>query len=63
MTVTPATNLSVVTEIEAKDAADGNAISGNFAKFTPATAGTYVFEFTNDDSNTTKYYKVIKVVE
>lgn len=63
LTVTPATNLSVVTEIEAKDAVDGNAISGNFAKFTPTTAGTYVFEFTNDDPNTTKYYKVIKVVE
>ena len=63
LTVTPATNLSVVTEIEAKDAVDGNAINGNFAKFTPTTAGTYVFEFTNDDPNTTKYYKVIKVVE
>ena len=63
LTVTPATDLSVVTEIEAKDAVDGNAINGNFAKFTPTTAGTYVFEFTNDDPNTTKYYKVIKVVE
>lgn len=63
LTVTPATNLSVVTEIEAKDAVDGNAISGNFAKFTPTTAGTYVFEFTNDDAKTTKYYKVIKVIE
>ena len=61
LTVTPTTanDLSVVSEIAAKDAADGNAISGNFAKFTPAKAGTYVFEFTDDDA--TKYYKVIIV--
>ena len=61
LTVTPttATDLSVVSEIAADDAADGNAISGNFAKFTPANAGTYVFEFTDDDA--TKYYKVIIV--
>lgn len=58
LTVTPAAGLSIVKEIEAKDAVDGNAISGNFAKFTPKAKGTYVFEFT--DGNT-KYYKVIKV--
>lgn len=63
LTVTPASGLTIATEIAAKDAADGNAISGNFAKFTPATAGTYVFEFTDNDANATKYYKVIKVVE
>ena len=63
LTVTPASGLTIATEIEAKDAVDGNAISGNFAKFTPATAGTYVFEFTDNDTNATKYYKVIKVVE
>lgn len=59
LTVTPATGLSIVSEIAADDAVDGNAISGNFAKFTPDTAGTYVFEFT--DTNNTKYYKVIIV--
>lgn len=61
LTVTPttATDLSVVSEIAADDAVDGNAISGNFAKFTPTTAGTYVFEFTDNDA--TKYYKVIIV--
>lgn len=63
LTVTPttATDLSVVSEIAAEDAADGNAISGNFAKFNPTTAGTYVFEFTDNDANATKYYKVIIV--
>lgn len=63
LTVTPttATDLSVVSEIAAADAADGNAISGNFAKFNPTTAGTYVFEFTDNDANATKYYKVIIV--
>lgn len=60
LTVTPATGLSIVPEIAAGDAVDGNAITGNFAKFTPNAAGTYVFEFT--DTNNTKYYKVIKVV-
>lgn len=59
LTVTPATGLSIVDKIEAKDAVDGNAISGNFAKFTPKAEGTYVFEFTDGK---TKYYKVIKVV-
>ena len=59
LTVTPAKGLSIVAEIEAKDAVDGNAIKGNFAKFTPKEEGTYVFEFT--DSNKAKYYKVIKV--
>ena len=61
LTVTPATGLSIVSEIAADDAVDGNAISGNFAKFTPDTAGTYVFEFTDTDGN--KYYKVIIVKE
>lgn len=61
LTVTPADGLSIVDKIEAKDAVDGNAISGNFAKFTPNAAGTYVFEFT--DTNNTKYYKVIVVAK
>ena len=60
LTVTPTTDLlSIVSEIAADDAVDGNAISGNFAKFTPSTPGTYVFEFT--DTDTKKYYKVIIV--
>lgn len=60
LTVTPATTtLSIVDKIEAKDAVDGNEISGNFARFTPENAGTYVFEFTDNDNN--KYYKVIIV--
>lgn len=60
LTVTPATDLlTIVSEIAADDAVDGNAIKGNFAKFTPSTPGTYVFEFTDTDSK--KYYKVIIV--
>ena len=59
LTVTPATGLTIVSEIAADDAVDGNAIKGNFAKFTPSTPGTYVFEFTDADSK--KYYKVIIV--
>ena len=61
LTVTPTTGLSIVGKIEAGDAVDGNEITGNFAKFTPTTAGTYVFEFTDNDTNKTKYYKVIIV--
>lgn len=59
LTVTPANVLTIATQIEAADAVDGNAITGNFAKFTPTTSGTYVFEFTDTDRN--KYYKVIIV--
>lgn len=61
LTVTPATGLTIVTQIEAADAVDGNAISGNFAKFKPTNAGTYVFEFTDTKNKNTKYYKVIIV--
>lgn len=61
ITVTAASGLSIVNEIAASDAVDGNAINGNFAKFTASdNATTYVFEYTKDSSN--KYYKVIKVV-
>lgn len=63
LTVTPATGLTIATQIEAADAVDGNAISGNFAKFTPSTPGTYVFEFTDTKNKNTKYYKVIIVKE
>ena len=58
MTVTDAAGLSIVTEIAAADAPDGNAITVNAAKFTGA-AGTYAFEYTD---GTSKYYKIIKVV-
>lgn len=58
LTVTDASGLSIVTEIAATDAPDGNAITINAAKFTGA-AGTYAFEY-ND--GTDKHYKIIKVV-
>jgi hypothetical protein len=45
MVVTTAAGLSIVTEIAAADAPDGNAITINAAKFTPSAAGTYVFEY------------------
>lgn len=68
LTVTSATGLSIETEIAGADVADGNKITGNFAKFTPNAAGTYVFEYTTtvtEDgiAKTVKYYKVIKVTE
>ena len=68
LTVTSATGLSIETEIAGVDVADGNKITGNFAKFTPNAAGTYVFEYTttvteNGTAKTVKYYKVIKVTE
>ena len=60
--VTAATGLlSIANEIEATDTPDGKKITGNFAKFTPATATSYVFEFIAADGK--KYYKVIKVAE
>lgn len=68
LTVTSATGLSIETEIAGADVADGNKITGNFAKFTPNAAGTYVFEYTttvteDGTAKTVKYYKVIKVTE
>lgn len=45
--------------IDADDAPDGNPISGNFFRFKPTTAGTYVFEY--KESDTKKYYKIIIV--
>ena len=68
LTVTSATGLSIETEIAGADVADGNKITGNFAKFTPNAAGTYVFEYTTtvtEDgiAKTVKYYKVIKVTK
>ena len=61
LVVTKATGLSIVDKIVATDTPDGKEITGNFAKFTPATATSYVFEFIATDGK--KYYKVIKVVE
>lgn len=71
LTITKATGLSFVDEIAAADVADGNAIKGNFAKFTPTAAGTYVFEFTKTipaaeeggTATTAKFYKVIVVTD
>ena len=60
MTVTAASGLAAVTEIAADDATDGNATPMVGAMFTPAAAGTYVFEYIN---GTGKYYKIIKVVD
>lgn len=55
LTVTSAASvaLSFPTEIAAADAPDGNAVAGNFAKFTPSAAGIYVFEYS---SATPEYY-------
>ena len=50
MTVTAAAGLTAVTEIAAADAPDGNAITVNGAKFTPTTAGIYVFEYIEADA-------------
>ena len=61
LVVTAATGLSIVDKIVATDTPDGKEITGNFAKFTPATPTSYVFEFIA--TNGKKYYKVIKVVE
>ncbi len=60
LVVTKADALTATTTIDDTDAPDGNAISGNFAKFKPTKAGYYVFQYWN---STGKYYKVIKVVD
>lgn len=62
LVVKDAAGLSAITEIAAADAPDGKAITVNGAKFTPAAAGTYVFEFTDTSDGNKKYYKVIKVI-
>lgn len=59
LVVKAATGLSIVGKIDATDTPDGKEITGNFAKFTPATATSYVFEFIA--TNGKKYYKVIVV--
>lgn len=60
LVVKAAAGLSAITEIAAGDAPDGKAITVAGAKFTPATASTYVFEYTDGESK--KHYKVIKVI-
>lgn len=45
MTVTSASGLTAVTQIEAGDAPNGNAIAINGVKFTPTVAGTYAFQY------------------
>ena len=47
-----------VKQIAADDAVDGVAVTGNFFKFKPREAGTYVFAYVNGDI---KSYKVITV--
>lgn len=59
LTVTAAAGLTEAASIPAGAAPDGIAVAGHFMTFTPANAGTYVFEFTKAAK---KYYKVIKVV-
>ena len=55
MTVTAASGLTPVSQIAAADSPDGNAITVNGAKFTPATAGFYAFEFISRDKATGTY--------
>lgn len=59
LTVTAATAPSIVTEIAAADAPDGNPIAGNFAKIASAAAGMYAFEYTG--AGDVKSYKIIIV--
>lgn len=47
-----------VSQIDADDAVDGVAVTGNFFKFKPKEAATYVFAYVNGD---VKSYKVITV--
>lgn len=59
MTVTDATGLTAVTSIAAADAPDGNAITINGAKFTPATptfATVDASGFVNDETDVSAYY-------
>jgi hypothetical protein len=61
MVVTANAGLSNAAQITAADATDGNAVTINGAVFTPAAAGTYVFEFIDTADGNKKYYKIIKV--
>lgn len=53
---------TTITGIPAADSPTGVAITVNCAKFTPSTAGYYVFEFIDTADENKKYYKVIHVV-
>jgi len=57
-----ADGLTATTSIPVADSPTGVAITVNGAKFTPAAAGTYVFEFIDTADSSKKYYKIIKVV-
>lgn len=51
-------NSHFVDKIDANDAVDGVEVKGNFFKFKPTEAGTYVFAYVNGKTNS---YKIIKV--
>jgi hypothetical protein len=52
--------LETFAAIPAADSPTGAELTISGAKFTPAAAGYYVFEYTDGSGN--KHYKVIKVV-
>ena len=54
LAVTAATGLSDISEIAATDAPNGHAITVDGVKFTPSTAGNYVFEYSASDVNYTQ---------
>ena len=61
MTVTSSSGLTTgVTQIPATDSPTGANLAINCARFAPAAAGYYAFEYT--DGSDVKHYKVIKVV-
>ena len=60
MVVTKSSLLAKFTSIPADASPSGTELTIKGAKFTPAAAGTYVFEYTKD---TERYYKIIKVVD
>ena len=63
LTDTESTLLSSITEIAATDSPNGNAVTVNGAKFTPAAGTTYVFQYLVSAATPAVYqYKVIKVV-
>ncbi|MBO4718846.1 MAG: hypothetical protein J5658_03125, partial [Prevotella sp.] len=62
LVVTEASGLAAFTEIPGTATPDGNPITINGAKFTPAAGTTYVFQFSMGDP-IKYYYKVIKVKE
>ena len=66
VTTISAPTLTAASSIPAADSPTGVAIdldgtNNKCATFTPAAAGTYVFEFIDTSDGNKKYYKVIKV--